>query len=487
MADILSIGRTGLSAAKQSLETTGHNISNVNTEGYSRQRVQQTTNTPISKGGLIQGTGARVTGITRTHDPYIEKRLQKTMSDSNYYTNRFDELSQIENIFNEIDNEGLNHVINRFYNSFRELANQPENETIRSVVRDNAGLVVNDFRRIRDTLDSLSRGIDQKISGEIEDINAILKNMSQLNKKIATLEAAGDETSDLRDQRDLAVRELSKSFKLHTYVDEKNNFVVSAIGVGTLVAGGQYQPLATRGQSKQDSSSNMDGSVEVFFLNRPSQNISDKFKSGKLSSMLSVRNENLKQLQDKIDHIAFDFANTVNAIHKRGFVNRPVTQNPDGSVSTADNKGPLTGINFFKIGTDPTEASLQLDLSDEVKSDLSNIVTALEPNSPGDNRVSIAISKLQHERFMDNGTSTLEEHYLKMIGNVGLETGKAKLDSEQAEGILVQMQTLRDRTSGVNIDEETANLVKFQHAYEASAKVMQTANEMFDTVLSIKR
>ena len=88
---------------------------------------------------------------------------------------------------------------------------------------------------------------------------------------------------------------------------------------------------------------------------------------------------------------------------------------------------------------------------------------------------------------MDDGTSTLEEHYLKVIGNIGLETGKAKLDKEQSEGIKVQLDTLRERTSGVNIDEETSNLVRFQHAYEASAKVMQTANEMFQTILSIKR
>ena len=88
---------------------------------------------------------------------------------------------------------------------------------------------------------------------------------------------------------------------------------------------------------------------------------------------------------------------------------------------------------------------------------------------------------------MNNGTATIEEHFLKTIGKLGIEAGKAKLDTEQANGILMQTQSLKDRLSGVSLDEEAANLIRYQHAYEAAAKVMQTADKMFETVLSIKR
>ena len=144
-------------------------------------------------------------------------------------------------------------------------------------------------------------------------------------------------------------------------------------------------------------------------------------------------------------------------------------------------------MNFFKVPTSVRGAASDIDLSQSVKSDLSNISTALSPNSPGDNRVAIAISKLQHERVMDDSTSTLEEMFLKTVGKVGLESGKAKLEAEQSEGLIAQAKSIRERISGVSIDEETANMVRYQHAYEAAAKVMQTANEMFDTVISIKR
>lgn len=487
MVDILGIGNSGLIAAKKSLETTGHNISNVNTKGYSRQRVEQITNSPVNRAGIIQGTGTRVRSINRTHDPFVEKRLQKATSHEAFSTFRYEEMGQVENIFNEIDSEGLNNIINRFYNAFRELSSQPDNETMRSVVRDTANLVVKDFHRIRDSLDTMSRSMDQKVLGEIGDINAIAKNVTELNVRIANLEASGDETGDLRDQRDLAIRELSKSFRVHTYMDDNNHFVVSAVGVGTIVAGGQYQELAAAGTSISDSSSGMDGSVEIFFKSRPSQKITPKFRSGKLSSLIRVRNEDIRNLQVTTDQLAFDFANSVNAIHRRGYASRQIEQGPDGSVPDYDNNGPDTGLDFFEVSKGSDGAIHSLKLSEAVESDISNIVTALSPNAPGDNRISLAISKLQHEKFMAGGTATIEEEFLKTVGNVGVEVGKAKLDSEQMEGIKVQLNTVRERISGVSLDEETSNMVRYQHAYDAAAKVMQVASEMFDTVLGIKR
>ena len=167
MADILNIGKSGLMASKKSLETTGHNIANSNTEGYSRQRVMQTTNPPVVKYGNIEGTGTRIRSIERVHDENIERRLNKTITDNSQYKETAEQLGQVENIFNEIDNDGLNKVLNKFYNSFRELANQPENETIRSIVRDQASLVVKDFKRINDTLEQLSVGIDNRINAQI--------------------------------------------------------------------------------------------------------------------------------------------------------------------------------------------------------------------------------------------------------------------------------------------------------------------------------
>lgn len=488
MSDLLNIGRTGLAASKKALETTGHNIANANTDGYSRQKVQQTTNVPITKSGLIHGTGVRVTGVNRVHDQFVEKRLRDSTSENEYFQSRADNLRQVEEIFNEIDNGGLNQVLNRFFNSFRDLANQPENETIRSVVRDNAKLVIKDFNRIRTTLDQLSRNIDNSMERTVGDINQKIKEIATLNRKIAELEAMHGETGDLRDQRDLAIKALSKIVKIHTYEDEKGNFNVAAKGVGTLVTAANVVPLRFGTQGIDQSSNGMDGSGEIFYEGRPSTPITSSFMKGSLSATTEVRNKDIKNLRENIDQIAYDFINSVNAIHKRGYVNREIQTDESGNpVSSFDAQGPVTGINFFKIPTSIKDAALNIDMSDDVKSDLSNIATALSPNSSGDNRVALAISKIQHERFMEGGQSTIEENFLKTVGKVGLESGKAQLDAEQSEGILAQVTNVKERISGVSIDEEAANMVKFQHVYEAAAKVMQTADEMFKTVINIKR
>jgi len=484
LPDVLNIGLSGLSAAKKGIETTSHNLANANTEGYSRQRINQTTNTPVTQSGLIHGTGVRVVDVNRIHDPFLEKKLTSTISAHEYFKERNVQMEQLENIFNEVNGEGMNQLLNKFYNSFRDLANQPENETVRSVVRDGTRLIIQDFHRMRETLNAMATGIDGKVTNEITSINQISSHLAALNKKIAELEANGQETGDLRDQRDLGVRELAKSFNISTYADEKNKFVVFAKGVGPLVIGGISQELKVGKLAKADSANNMDGSVEIFVEGRPNFPISGKFSGGIVSSLLIARNEDIFKLQNKIDSIAYDFINTVNAIHRRGFINRPIEMDAEGNPIER-NGSPVTGINFFKHLDSRENASALIDFSEAVKDDINNIATALEPNSPGDNRIALAISKLQHEKILNDGNSTLEEEYLSVIGNIGLETGKAKIDSEHTEGLLAQTQAIKDRLSGVSIDEETANLIRYQHSFEASAKVLNTVDKMFETVLGL--
>jgi flagellar hook-associated protein 1 FlgK len=227
--------------------------------------------------------------------------------------------------------------------------------------------------------------------------------------------------------------------------------------------------------------------MEIVLKDRPGQIITNSFEGGTIASMVKVRNGDLRELQDKIDNIAHQFANSVNSIHRQGFVNRKIAIGPEGIPASEDKHGPTTGIDFFKAPTEVEGFANEIDLSNFIKDDLSNITAAMDPNAAGDNRVAIAISKIQHQKMGGDGSITLEEQYLQMIGKIGLETGKSHLDAEQANGLLAQANSVRERLAGVSIDEETANMIRFQHAYEASAKMIQAADEMFKTVLEIKR
>lgn len=485
-ANIFSIGRSGLNAAKKSLQTTSHNIANANTEGYSRQRVTQKTNTPVGEGSHVYGTGTNINEVKRIHDTLVESKLRNSMTDKNFHEERTYQLSRIEEVFNEVNSDGLNKILNRFFNSFRELSNQPENETVRAIVRDNAKIVVNDFNRVSKSLTTAKAAIDKKIDASILNINSLTKTVAKLNKEIVRLEVAGGETGDLRDQRDEAVRNISEYFQVHTYEDEHGQFVVNARGAGSLVAGGVNNEVKVGYVIPESSGNTEEGQAEIYFQGKPGHPISNSLRSGKLGGAIKTRNHEIVELKKELDQLAYGLSQSTNAIHRRGYVRKNIPVDQNGNALDDGSLGKITGINFFKdIGKN--RGSEYIDLSDDVKKDLKNITTALTPNAPGDNRISIAISKLQHEKILDEGTTTFEEGYLKSVGKIGLRTAKAKIDLEQSSGILAQAKSIKERLSGVSIDEETANMVKFQHAYDASAKVIKTADEMFDAVMGMMR
>lgn len=481
-SDLLSIGKSALNASKKSLATSSHNIANANTEGYSRQRVNLQTNIPIGEGNYVVGNGVHVKSIKRTHDDLVEKRLKSSITDHSFHQERNLQLTRIEEVYNETNSEGLNKILNRFFNSFRELSNQPENETVRSIVRENARIVVNDFKRQVEQLNGVEESINRNLETAVTDINQMLEGIAKLNKEIVSLEVTHQETGDLRDQRDNIIRNLSEYFKLNTYETDRGQFVVSAVGVGTLVSATNVQKLSI-GAPKNRSASESPR-AEIYLESKSNAPITDKLKSGKISALVSTRNEDLAEVKNKINSLAYNLIQSTNAVHRRGFTKDQALIDQQGNPVSASGKK-ITGIDFFADIDDPSRAAEHIDLSDDVKEDLNNVVSALAPNSPGDNRIALAISQLQHEKIMVGGTTSFEEHYLKVVGEIGLATGKSKLDSDQAEGILAQAKSVKERISGVSIDEETANMVKYQHAYEASARVIKVSDEMFKSVLSM--
>lgn len=482
--DLLNIGKSGLNVAKQSMSTTSHNIANANTEGYSRQEVRSETGVQLAQGDYVLGTGVEVQSIRRSHDELIEKKLNSSITNHKFNEERGLQLGHIEEIFNEINSDGMNKIMNRFFNSFRELANQPENETIRNVVKENAKIVVSDFHRLQGSLNEVRASINKKISLSVSEINALTSSVAKLNKEISIQEVAGGMANDLRDQRDRAVSTLSEFFPLSTYTDSKGQYVVSVEGVGSIVSGGIAQELVFGGSVQEGDSSDR-GNTEVFFKNREGNPLSNNILSGTLGAQLKSRNEELATLEKQLDVLAHGLVLSTNAIHRRGFANHAVPTDAEGNPLPHLAKKQVTGINFFKEPLDLKRAAEYISLSNEVESDVNNIAAAMEANKPGDNRVAQAISKLQHEKVLGEGTTTFEEQYLKSVGHIGLQAGKAKIDTEQSHGILAQAKSFKERLAGVSLDEEAANMVRYQNAYEASAKMIRASDEMFKAVLGL--
>ncbi|MGE3609629.1 MAG: flagellar hook-associated protein FlgK [Bacteriovoracaceae bacterium] len=483
MSDLLNIGKSGLFTAKQSMSTTSHNIANANTDGFSRQEVRSETGISLGEADYVIGTGVEIQSIRRSHDELVEKKLNTSITNHKFNEERTLQLGHVEEIFNEINSEGMNKVLNRFFNSFRELSNQPENETVRNVLKENAKIVVGDFHRIQSSLDDVRSSLNRKVANSVEEINALSRTIAKLNKEISIQEVGGGMANDLLDQRDRALRTLTEFFPLQTYSDSDGQFVVSIEGVGSIVAGGLAQELKS-GSAAEGSSADK-GNVEVYFANRPTIKISDRIKSGTLGAQLKTRNDEVQSLEKQLDELAHGLVLATNTIHRRGFANHPVPVDAQGNPIPNAASKKVTGINFFKEPLDLRRAAEYISLSEEIEQDVNNIATGLEANKPGDNRVALAISKLQHEKVLAGGTTTFEEQYLKSIGHIGLQVGKSKIDEEQSSGILAQAKSFKERLAGVSLDEEAANMVRYQNAYEASAKVIRAADEMFKSVLNI--
>jgi flagellar hook-associated protein 1 FlgK len=483
--DLLNIGKSGLFTAKQSMSTTSHNIANANTEGFSRQEVRTETGIALPEGDYVLGTGVEVQSIKRSHDELVEKKLNTAITNHKFNEERSLQLGHVEEIFNEINSEGMNKVLNRFFNAFRELSNQPENETVRNVVKESAKIVTGDFHRIQANLDDVRSSINKKMSLTVSEINGLTHNIAKLNKEISIQEVSGGMANDLRDQRDRSLRTLTEFFPITTYSDNKGQFVVNVEGVGSIVAGGMVQELSVGNIVKDGATSEDRGDAQLFFSNRPGVSITDKIKGGTLGAQLKTRNEELDGLEQQLDELAHGLVLATNAIHRRGFANHPVPVDAEGNPIPGAASQKVTGINFFKEPLSLKRAAEHISLSDEVAADSNNIATALEANKPGDNRVSLAIAKLQHEKVLGGGTTTFEEQYLKSVGNIGLQAGKSKIDQEQSHGILAQAKSFKERLAGVSLDEEAANMVRYQNAYEASAKVIRASDEMFKAVLGL--
>jgi flagellar hook-associated protein 1 FlgK len=485
-SDLFGIGTSGLLSSKSSLETTGHNISNVNTEGYSRQRVDHEARSPLRSGDQVHGQGVDVKKIKRIHDGLLQKRFQKSTSEKNYHEERVHLLDQVEQIFNEIDSKGgLNKIINDFFNSFRELANQPENDTIRGIVREKSQLIVQDFHRVTDRINIIETSMTNRMDRSVQDINTLSEQIAQLNSQIVLLEQNdGASANDLRDKRDESVKALSEYFEVNTYEDEQGKFVVNGVGFGPLVVGTNPQQL--QGSILKDSDNPLDmGKMEVFFKGRPKFALNKNFTQGKLKGIIETRDQELKKLRDHMDKLAYQIAHATNAIHRRGHINKSMPLDIEGNPINDGTYKQVTNINFFEPPQTLQNAARNIDLSELIKESPDYIAAAISPNAPADNRVAIAITKLQHEKITNNGSSTLEEDYLRAIGDIGVSTAKSRLTFEHTTGILAQIKTMKERISGVSLDEEAANMVKFQQQYQASARTIKASEDMFNSLIGL--
>ena len=464
---LLDMGRRAMSVSQSALQTTSHNIANKSVEGFSRQRVDVLTNPAVGDQKSRIGTGARLGGISRTNNPFLEKQLEREGSNLAFLDGRAGALQRLESTFNEQTVKGLSNSMSEFFNSFRELANNPESLTSRTVVRDNANAMIRTFQDTNRQIDSITGELNAMIETGVNEVNGFVKEIAQLNEKINSIEISGASANDERDRRDLLVKKLSEKVDISYAEDTKSGMLnITAGKTGVLVAGSSSTGLKTvntpdnRTQIMYELS---DKGTRV--------DITDQFKRGALGGALELRDGMVEDLREGLLDLSYNVASEVNNAHVEGF-----------------DRYSKQGMQFFDLPTDGSFDIGNLKVNDVITKDVGRIAAASKPNAPGDNNTANVIHSLQFKKVMgDESTFTFDDFYTSKVGQVGVANQKAIAATESQKNIVDQMKNVRESISGVSLDEEAEKMIEYQKAFEASARIIRMADEMFDTVLNIKR
>ena len=473
LLNVLQTGKSGMNTAKSGIATAGHNIANAGTEGFSRQRIHseaEVSKQAAGQGGPYLGEGSRISKVERINDEYLEKQLREGARDTAFHEEKQVFLSQIEDVFNEMNGDGLNRLIARFHNDFRKLANEPASEAIRQSVRESSQAMVRDFKRLRNEVEAIRGHVDNRIEGSVKELNSLAAELADLNKKTVAAEITGsDAANDLRDRRDLMVKRINSYVDITAHKDNQGNLNVDIKGVGPLVTGVVVQNYALGRREADPATGSPDNAVQISRSEHGNLFITDQFKGGKIGALIDARDKSVNQVLGRLDELAYSISSTVNDLHEGGY--------------TADGQ---TGLKFFRHLDGVTGAAERIGLSAEIEQSAGNIAAALQKDAPGDNRNALAIANLQNHRLMNGGRTSVDDFYNSIVSEVGVASARNREALGQQQSIMTQLNKVRDQVSGVSIDEETTNLMQFQHAFDASARVIRVADEMMESILKLK-
>lgn len=547
--DMLSVGVSGLQAYQRSLVTVGHNISNVNTEGYSRQTVELATRDPILAGNGFIGTGVNVTSVQRVYDQFLYDQV--TSRNSTY--NQLDTLQTLASGIDELlanEDAGLNPTLQAFFNAVQDVANNPTSIPTRQVLISEAETLASRFESLDQRFEDLRNTTNDQLVAVTTEVNGIASAIADLNKSIAqeTGASGGQPPNDLLDKRDVLISQLSELVSVST-IDAKDGSVNVFIGSGqTLVLGFDSNTIGTI-RSEFDQSQ-----LEVAFTSSTtSYSISNQISGGKLGGLLEFRDDILNPAQDAMGRIAIGLADTFNTQHQLGddingaagglFFNSIVTSSPEVFPSTGNNAASGTvgvaitdsnaiqaseyrlnydGATFtltrmsddtvvdsgFTTGDFPRAVAsdgISLNLAGSVAAgdsflirpvrkgatdidvavgSAAEVAAAATGNSLGDNSNALALAGLQLKNVLGGSRESYQSAYAKLVGTVGASTSQAKVNASAQLTLLNRAIESQQSVSGVNLDEEAANLIKFQQAYQAAAQIVRVSDEIFQTLIN---
>lgn len=402
----IELGKRGLIAHNRALSTTGHNVTNASTEGYSRQRAELSTVNPLTRPGLTRperagqlGQGVEVSRIERVRDEILEGRIVSQANTETYWEERDKYVLMLEQIYNEPTEESIRGDLDRFWDSWQELSMHPAQQSSREAVLERGKTLVDNINGRYNDLDRIRRMLEDEIQGAVTEVNDLGREVAELNREIRSAEAAGDDPNDLYDRRDLLVERLGQFANVSTDRRDPDEFRVTIDG-HHLIQGTVFKDMRTEGDS------NNSGYSRVVWEHSGEE---IEFSGGRLGAFLELRDDDVRGEIQNLDNMAVNFSDLVNEIHREGygsngrtdrdfFVQEPFVENTLGNVDR-DGDGAVDSSYLFRMsGTNEVDPNEQIGLE--------GTITLSGPDGPVD---------------VEYNSSDTVEQVISRINNAGAE------------------------------------------------------------------
>lgn len=460
----IEIAKTSIMVHNTAINIAAHNISNANTPGHSRQVATLRGSVRLnslgftaSRAPMNMGMGVEIASINRIRDMFIDYQVRWELSELGSWEMQAHNLEQIERIFGEPSENSLQNALTRFANALDELSKRPESSSARATVREEAKALSNLFNHIHMRLQEQRSEINYQIKTKVTQINSYAEQIRDLNIRIMELEATGQHALDLRDRRDLLVDELSKLIRVD--VDEqKSGMITVRLGDRNLVEG----KIANIIEAESDATT----TSLIWKDTKRAVNV----EAGEIGGLILVRDEYLETYVEQLDELARGIINWFNAEHAKGY-----GLDLDPESDPAD----YNAVDFF-VGT----GAADMAVSSEIQNDLKKIAAASKPNEDGDGENAAKLATILDSKIFEGNMVTTKDYYISLVSRLGVDSAAAIKGVENQQFIVNQVAQKQESISGVSIDEELADIIRFQHAYSAAARVITTLDEMLDTLIN---
>ncbi|HET7522319.1 MAG TPA: flagellar hook-associated protein FlgK [Bacillales bacterium] len=483
----LETARRALYAQQAALQTTAHNIANANTPGYSRQRVNLTTTAPYPAPGLHNGvspgqigTGVQAETVQRVRRDFLDVQYRQENTKYGYWQTRSEALSKMENILNEPSENGLSKAFDRFWQSLQDLANNPENDGARSVVRQRGMALANTFHYLSNSLSQIRADLQKQIDVTVKQVNSLARQINSLNQQISQIEPHGYLANDLYDKRDLLVDQLSELVTVKvTSVGSGGESLAIAEGRYTIdivdAQGNTYTLVNGRTLNFSELSVSYNGTDGAAQYDIGGISVKDSI-SGKLQGLKDSYNEVYPDMLRDLDVLAHDFAVAFNSIHEQGY-------GLDGN----------SGYQFFQLPVDANGkpkvggAAKNITVSGDV--DKLDHIAASADGTAGDNGNALKLAdvitgSVNLNPNLDITVKNFKDYYEGVIGGMAVDAQEAERLADNSLTLKQSAQKRRESVSGVSLDEEMTHIIQFQHAYNAAARMVTVVDEMLNRIIN---